>query len=208
MADESTPNSSKDTEAAPLLPSALARAGRAGAPVGVQKAWSFAPDGSGQVIDSTVAGPIRYRDRGSLRADARRAAEYLASRGKTPLEALHDVAGMRWQTAVKKIARELACSKLEAFRVWQSCNVALLPYSAAKYDTLELDRLAGGAAGGLTVAHFLAASMVAERLGAAAVPALSTDRQSVDSAVNERLPLFDGDSRSDARSMLPPKPAD
>lgn len=209
MADESTLTGSKDEDPAPQSPFALARAGRAPAAIGAQIGWQFASDGSSQVIDSAVTrSGKRPRDGVSLRSDARRAAEYLATRGKTPLEALHDVAGMRWQTAVRKIARELQCSRLEAFRVWQSCNVALLPYSAARFDTLELGSMAGGGAGGLTVAHFLAASMVAERVASGGLAALSTDGQSVDNGVTEQLPLLAGDSRTDARSLLPPKPAD
>lgn len=216
MSDESTPDGSKGSHTEPLLPSALARAARSPSALGTQKAWSFRSDGESEVIDSAVFANRRPVGGTPIRADARRAAEYLATRGKTPIEALHDVAGMRWQHAVRKISKELQCSRLEAFKVWQSCNVALLPYSAARFDTLELGSLAGGAAGSLTVAHFLAASMVAERLGVSGVSgqlaiasaAESPDRQSVDNAVTADLPLLDQGGRSDARAPLPPKPAD
>jgi len=205
MADESTTNRSNDTQSAKMPLGAVAAASHAPAVVGAQKAWSFRPETEPQVIESTV---IARRERRALRSDARRTAEYLASRGKTPVEALHDVAGMRWQVAIRKIAKECQCSRLEAVKIWVQINVALLPYSAARLDPLELGALAGGAAGGLTVAHFLAASLVAERLGAGGLPAMSTDNRSVDSPVTQRLPLLDLAGNDTAHKPLPPKPAD
>jgi hypothetical protein len=207
MSDESTPNGSNNGEYAPQLPSALARADRAGATIGAQIGWQFAGDGSAQVIEKPAIVKNRRHDAGSLRSDARRAAEYLASRGKTPIEALHDIAGTHWRKAVRQIARELQCSKLEAFKVWLSCQTALLPYSAARFDTIELGGQLGAAGGSLTVAHFLAASMVAERMGAVGFAPMSTDGQSVDSTVIEQLPLLDGGGQTAAKG-LPPKPAD
>ena len=120
---------------------------------------------------------------------------------------------MRWQIAIRKIAKECQCSRLEAVKIWVQINVALLPYTAPRMDPLELGALAGGMAGGsLTVAHFLAASMVAERLGAAGMPgglpAMSTDTRSVDSRVNEALPLLSLAGNGDAHRALPPKPPD
>ena len=209
MADESTANGSNETQYARMPLGAVAAASHAPAIVGEQKTWSFRPETEPQAIESTVVARGR---RGVLRSDARRTAEYLASRGKTPVEALHDLAGMRWQVAVRKIAKECHCSELEALKIWRDCNVALLPYSAARLDPLELGALAGGAAGGLTMAHFLAASMVAERLGGAGLPgglpAMSADGRSVDSTVNQALPLFSSGGNEPAHKLLPPKPAD
>jgi len=210
MADESTANGSNETQYARMPLGAVAAASHAPAIVGEQKTWSFRPETEPQAVESTTI--VARQERRALRSDARRTAEYLATRGKTPVEALHDVAGMRWQIAIRKIAKECQCSRLEAVKIWVQINVALLPYSAARLDPLELGALAGGAAGGLTMAHFLAASMVAERLGGAGLPgglpAMSADGRSVDSTVNQALPLFSSGGNEPAHKLLPPKPAD
>lgn len=186
----------------------LAAEGRAPAAENFQKAWSFAAGNEAQVIEMPTAGKV-VRERGRLRTDARRTTEYLATRGKTPAEALHDVAGMKWQRAIKEIKRHAKCSELDAMKLWLACNQALLPYTAARYDTLELGSQLAGSAGNLSLAHFLAASMVAERLGVAgAAPSLSPEHQSFDTPKKRALPLLDGDGPGDGTAIWPDKPAD
>jgi len=200
MSDESTGTGSKGSD----RPASLAQLAAATLPAAAQIGWQFGADGGAAVVEAPAEPPKRIATRGTLRSDARRAAEYLASRGKTPLESLHDVARMRWRVAVRVIAKELQCSKLEAFKIWQSCAVSLLPYSAARFDTIELGGQLAGSAGSLTVAHFLAASMVAERLG----QPMSPEGRSFDSTMTTQYQLLADDGQASAQSGLPPKPAD
>jgi hypothetical protein len=199
---ESTENSSKP------LPTAkgLGRQGAPQAPPGQQVTLTFAQTTEPQfaVVDAV---PVRRRERGSLRSDARRTAEYLASRGPTPVEALHDVARMRWKDAIKQISKHAKCTELEAMKMWRDCNLAILPYAAARFDTIELGAAMGGQ-GGLAMSHFLAASMIADRALTGA-PHPSTEGQSVDSSESRGLPLFLEAGKDGAQApALPPKPED
>jgi hypothetical protein len=142
----------------------LGALGRAALPIaeGPQQA-ALAWDAAGApVVTVESVSPKRNWRRGrEMRADARRTAEYLAERGPTPVEAIHDVAKMRWKVAIREISRHAKCSKLEAMKMWLACANALLPYSAARLDTIELG---ANAAGGLALAHWLAANAMGERL--------------------------------------------
>jgi hypothetical protein len=142
----------------------LAALGRAALPAaeGPQQA-ALAWDAAGEpVVTVESTAPKRNWRRGrEMRADARRTAEYLAERGPTPVEAIHDVAKMRWKVAIREISRHAKCSELEAMKMWLACANALLPYSAARLDTIELG---ANAAGGLALAHWLAANAMGDRL--------------------------------------------
>jgi hypothetical protein len=196
MAEESTPDRSKTS---PATARQIARAGHTVA-LAPQLGLTFAPDGEPQTEEKPAAVKRYATARGELRADARRTAEYLASRGATPTEALHDIARMKWKVAIREIAKAAKCSELEAMKMWRECCVALLPFTAARFDTIELGAQLG-ASGGLALAHFMAASMVAERM--------SADVQSVDSRNLEGLPLLDMAGPSVGHvGGLPPKPDD
>ena len=137
----------------------------------MQTALTFGADGSAVITAEPAS--VRKRHHRGIRDDARRAAEYVASRGTTPLEALHNVGRLDWRRAVSQIVKGTGCTKLEAFRLWVSINESLLPYTAARLNTLDLG---DNAAGGLAMAHFLAASVMSERLARSDSP----DRESVD----------------------------
>jgi hypothetical protein len=199
MGEQSTPDGSKPAFLSPRQIEAAGAARDGGTQIGL----TFAPEGEAQTVDTTarrrlLIGPAR------LRSDARRTAEYLASRGPTPTEALHDVARMKWKVAIREISRHARCSELEAMKMWRDINVALLPFTAARFDTIELGQQLG-ASGGLALAHFMAASMVAERMSTGP----STDVQSVDSLNIQPLPLLDMAGPDEGpRAGLPPKPDD
>jgi hypothetical protein len=147
----------------------LAALGRAALPAadGPQQAalaWDAA--GAPVVTVESVAPKRNWRRGREMRADARRTAEYLAERGPTPVEAIHDVAKLRWKVAIREISRHAKCSELEAMKMWLACANALLPYSAARLDTIELG---ANAAGGLALAHWLAANAMGDRLATGAV---------------------------------------
>lgn len=132
-----------------------------------QHAMLFDPDGSITVaLDTAESVRKRYRDAGRLRTDARRTAEYLASRGLTPIESLHNVARMELDVAVPWIMEHGGCTRWQAIQFWKECAQALLPYTAPRFDAIDLSALAGAAAAGgsLAAAHFLAASRASEAL--------------------------------------------
>jgi hypothetical protein len=160
MGDESTPKRSTLNQIAD--PTVTPRP-----ELGQQVTLTFAPDGMPQTAEIAARGTsLQRRDSSALRTDARRTAEYLASRGPTPVEALHDIARMKFADAVREIARDAKCTRWQAANFWKDCVVSLLPYSAAKFDSLDLSALlGGGAAGGLAVAHFLATTLIGERMG-------------------------------------------
>jgi hypothetical protein len=167
----------------------------------MQTALVFGADGSAMVTAEPAS--VRRRHHRGIRDDARRTAEYIASRGATPAEQLHNIGRMQWRNAIAQITKATGCTRLEAFRLWVSINESLLPYTAARLATLELGE---GAAGGLALAHFLAASAMSERL-AAGGPSL--DRQSIDKVQTLDLALENGPLPSDVtRPSLPPKGKD
>jgi hypothetical protein len=157
----------------------------------------------------------RRRRRDGMRGDARRTAEYLASRGKTPVEALHDIVMMGWRRAVIVLAAELRVSPERAFELFLQCANTLLPYTAPKHETLELGP---GAAGGLALGHFLAARAMGDMLAAERAPGLSRNSTGIDRSPGAELPLtINGLSAGDfgrpdpGRTLgqaLPPKGAD
>jgi hypothetical protein len=173
-------------------------------PAALQSALLFRPDGSAEL----TAEPARLpkRNHRGIRGDARRTAEYLASRGATPAEALHSVARLAWRTAVKELVKALRCTPLQAFELWRGCVVELLPYTASRFATLELG---DNAAGGLALAHFLAASAMSDRLAAPRGQPVSTDGRSVD--IQQTIDLAsvpDAIPSEVTRGGLPPKAPD
>jgi hypothetical protein len=131
-------------------------------PRALQRQMDWAPDGSVVLTEADAnRSPRSPITRSTLRGDARRTAEYLASRGTTPVEALHDVVKLGWKRGVREIARELGCSKQLAMPIWLRCVESLLPYAAAKFETLELGPQA---AQGLAIGHFMAARAMSEAL--------------------------------------------
>jgi hypothetical protein len=169
---------------------------------GIQTALAFAGDGSIAIVGEPAS--VRRRHHRGIRDDARRTAEYLASRGATPAESLHNVARMKWRVAIAEITKATGCTKLEAFRLWVSINENLLPYTASRINSMDLAEQA--AAGSMAMAHFLAASAISDRLGTSHE---SLHRGSIDTSQavdiaseNETLPS------EVTRSGLPPKGTD
>jgi hypothetical protein len=159
-----------------------------------QTAMLWAPDGSASLaLDNPTR--IKRAKRDALRGDARRTAEYLATRGKTPVEVLHDIAGMTWLKAVHILARELRVSPERAFELWKECVALLLPYTAARFDVIELG---SNAAGGLALGHFLAARAMGDMLAA--------DRGTGGTGLSRLSPSLDGQQAIDLASVNPSQP--
>jgi hypothetical protein len=169
----------------------------------------------GLTAEAPDRGLGRRNNRNGLRSDARRTTEYLASRGKTPVEALHDVAGMGWRKAVRILARELGVSRERAYAIWSDANKELLPFTAHRLEPLDAGAAGNaGAAGGLAMAHFLAARAAGDRILAARDGA--SERGAITGVVDR--PVTEGktgDSRGVTRensgvkvSILPPRGAD
>jgi hypothetical protein len=166
----------------------------------VQSALLFRADGSAELTAEPAS--VRKRHHRGIRDDARRTAEYLASRGATPAEALHSVAKLAWRHAVRELVKELRCTPLQAFDLWRGCVIELLPYTASRLNTLDLGE---GAAGGLALAHFLAASAMSDRLARG----VSTDHRSVDTSQTLDLALVSEALPDEVtRGGLPPKAPD
>ena len=160
----------------------------------LQTALLFRPDGSAELTAEPAS--QRKRHHRGIRDDARRTAEYIASRGVTPIEALHNIGRLDWRRAVAQITKGTGCTKLEALRLWVSINESLLPYTAARLNTLDLG---DGAVGSLALAHFLAASAMSDRLQ-------SADRKSVDRPQTIDLQSeFSGLPQDVTREGMPPK---
>lgn len=209
MTDESTLSRSKDKG----YPSDLAQQAKPEA-APAQATMTFAPDGLPQIELLPAVGRNRPPvEASTLRGDARRTSEYLALRGPTPVEALHNLARLSFAEAIVEIRTHAKCTELQAATFWKECNLALLPYTAPRFDTLDLGAaLAGGGAGGLAVAHFLAASLVAERFGNPTRD-LSTTQQLVDSSESRGIgcdqgSVTDGLQAGAPARALPPKPDD
>lgn len=170
------------------------------APAAMQTALVFGADGSAAITMEPAS--ERKRHHRGIRDDARRAAEYIASRGTTPIEGLHNIGRMEWRRAVAQITKGTGCTRLEAFRLWVSINESLLPYTAARLATLELGE---NTVGSLALAHFLAASAMSERLARNE----SSDRQSIDTAQTIDITSEKSGLPSDVtRGGLPPKGKD
>jgi hypothetical protein len=135
-------------------------------PQALQTALTWSPDGApGVALVDANRGRRRKRD--GMRGDARRTAEYLASRGKTPVEALHDIVAMGWIRGTNRLAEVLRVSPERAYELWERAAVHLLPYTAARFETLEFGPGGIGAAGGMALGHFLAARAMGEALAEA-----------------------------------------
>jgi hypothetical protein len=198
-------------------------------PTAIQTALDWSPDGSAVVteIDANRVARRRVQTRELLRSDARRTAEYLATRGTTPIEALHDLVKLGWRRAVRDLAKELGIPKERAMAIWQRAAEALLPYTAARFETLELGPQA---AGGVALGHFLAAramseALASERAGPAGGPAEgaatralrgpSRAEDTLDGSRTLDLALQDNDIGANGsgdtapiRNVLPPKGVD
>lgn len=169
------------------------------APVQTALTW----EADGRAVIRAEPPQDRKRFQRGLRGDARRAAEYIATRGATPLEQLHNIARMSWRKAVVELSRGCGCTRPEAFRLWVAINESLLPYVNAKLASVELT--GDAAVGGLALAHFLAAGAFGDRLAGAE----SRNHQICDmpkGADNQRVMelLPDGVTRPG----LPPRAAD
>jgi hypothetical protein len=190
-------------------------------PTAIQTALTWSGDGEPVVteVDANRVARKRVQQRELLRSDAKRTAEYLASRGTTPIEALHDLVKLGWRRGVRDLARELRIPPERAMAIWQRAAEALLPFTAAKFETLELGP---NAAGGLALGHFLAAKAMSDTLAAErdAPRNTSANRASrvgttLDGSVTGELALQNsdiGDGKSvgtgSALTGLPPKGAD
>lgn len=166
-------------------------------------------------VDANSAPRERSPRRNTLRGDARRTAEYLASRGGgTPIEALHDVVKLGWRRGVRELAKELRVSPEKAAAIYERWTVALLPYTAPRFDVMDLNAIAAAAAGGGNplAAHFLAARAMSELLAlereSPRAPALSTVGRTVDGQqVIDLASETDGGTAA-IPAGLPPKAAD
>ena len=165
----------------------------------LQAALVFGADGSAAVTLEPAS--QRRRHHRGIRDDARRTAEYVASRGTTPIEALHNLGRLDWRKAVAQITKGTGCTRIEAFKLWVSINESLLPYTAARLNSLDL---ADGAVGQLALAHFLAASAMSERLAVGE----SQDTKSIDHAQPIDLASESDGLPSEVTRGLPPKGID
>jgi hypothetical protein len=187
-------------------------------PTAIQTGLDWTADGQA-VVTETDANRVarkRVQQRDLLRSDARRTAEYLATRGTTPIEAVHDLVKLGWRRAVRELTRELKIPPERAMAIWQRAAEALLPYTAARFETLEIG---ANAAGGLALGHFLAARAMSEALAAdrdsPRVPSASRVGHTLDHAATMDLPLSvnalgadTSDETDRIRAGLPPKGTD
>lgn len=159
----------------------------------------------------------RRQRRDGLRSDARRTVEYIASRGRTPIEALHDIVKLGWKDGTRQLAKELGIGRAEAFKLWLGVAEATLPYTAPRLDGLDLGAALGAAAGGAGLAHFLAASALGAELARdrAAVPGVAVrvshegNTLDVPDLLGNAGPIDSPDvSANDTLSRLPPRGSD
>jgi hypothetical protein len=173
--------------------------------------WSLRDRPSVTAVDANADRSKKGRtsDRNSLRGDARRTAEYLATRGVTPIEAMHDVARMGIVRAAKHLSRELGISREKAAAIWERCTAAILPYTAARIESLELGP---NAAAGFGLGHYLAARAVSDLLASEREsrpePAPSRVRHTLDATEATELPLLSAGDTPAIHGALPPKAAD
>jgi hypothetical protein len=110
-------------------------------------------------------GRARRQRRDGLRADGRRTAEYLASRGRTVVEVMHDLVRLGAIEGPLRISKELGVSKPQAMDYWRAIAESLLPYTAHKLESIDASSAgAAGAAGGMAAMHFLAARAAGDRI--------------------------------------------
>jgi len=154
----------------------------------------------GVAVEPAEAHKRHYR---GARGDWRRATEFLAGRGKLPLEQLHDIARMSPEKAVKFIMRVAGMGRAAAWAEWRSVCSEILPYTAAKLATLEgVAEL--GAAMGAGAMHYLAASTAGRASGGVTHNGqLRHGQQPID--IDDELP---GNTRSLPVTTLPPRGAD
>jgi hypothetical protein len=179
----------------------------------LQTALDWRPDGSAALTAAPPANNrFRNQTRHQIRGDARRTAEYLASRGKLPAEVLQDVVSLGMVRAIRLIAKETGCTKLQALDRWQAMTEALLPFTAPRFETIELGPTA---ATGLAMGHYLAASAMSDLLANRRAAGPSQDGITLDGTSQPGLALQDNDlapSKKDDNGMvkaaLPPKAPD
>jgi hypothetical protein len=159
----------------------------------------------------------RRQRRDGLRSDARRTVEYIASRGRTPIEAMHDIVKLGWKDGTRQLAKELGINRAEAFKLWLGVAEATLPYTAPRLDGLDLGAALGAVAGGAGLAHYLAASALGAELARdrAAVPGVAVRvSHEVNTLDATELPGLAGPidrqevSDHDTLSRLPPRGSD
>lgn len=176
----------------------------------LQTALTWSADGQpGVALVDANRGARRRRDRDGIRADARRVTEWLSTRGKLPIEAIHDLVALGWLRGTRLLAKELGISRERAFELFMQAAIAILPYTAPKQGMLELGETA---AGGLALGHFLAARAMGEALqsgrAASQLEVVSKDRQSLDTSNREVFHgLTDGGTAMELQG-LPPRAAD
>jgi len=203
----------KSHAAGPDSLTAAAVAATSPPPAPLQTALDWRPDGSAALTAAPADGR-RFKPgvRHQIRDDARRTAEYLASRGKTPAEALHDVVKLGAARAIAFIVKETGCTRLQALDRWQAMTEALLPYTAPRFDVIEL----GAAnAGGAAIGHFLAASAMSELLATRRDSPRSQEGITLDATAQGGLALQINDlgqsqngDNSAIKAALPPKAPD
>jgi len=179
----------------------------------LQTALDWRPDGTAELTAAPPANNrFRNQTRHAIRGDARRTAEYLASRGKLPAEVLQDIVSLGMVRAIRLIAKETGCTRLQALDRWHAMTLALLPFTAPRFETIELGPQA---AGGLALGHYLAASAMSDLLATRRNGAPSQDGITLDAASEPGLPFQDNElapSRKEENGMvkaaLPPKAPD
>lgn len=160
-------------------------------------------DAAGEPAVAAESAEARKRHYRGARGDWRRATEFLAGRGKLPLEQLHDIAKMAPDKAVAHVMKVAGMSRKEAWAEWRSIVSEILPYTAAKLATLEgIADL--GAAMGAGAAHYLAASAVSRATaGRSHNGQLKHGQQVIDMDDD-----YQGNTRSLPAATLPPKGTD
>lgn len=178
-------------------------------PQALQTALTWSADGQpGVALVDANRGARRRRDRDGIRADSRRVTEWLSTRGKLPIEALHDLVGLGWIRASRLLAKELRIPPERAFEFFMQAVLAILPYTAPKQGMLELGETA---AGGLALGHFLAARAMGEALADSRDRTMSRDRQTLDTDKPLILPdtsTKHGEETAMELPGLPPRAAD
>jgi len=210
MDDEKPATGGDRTQAANLTELAAAAVRPPAGPL--QTALDWRPDGTAELTAAPPAGRFKPGVRHTIRGDARRTAEYLASRGKLPAEVLQDVVSLGMVRAIRLIAKETGCTRLQALDRWHAMTLALLPFTAPRFETIELGPQA---AGGLALGHYLAASAMSDLLATRRESRPSQEGITLDAASEPGLPFQDNglapsrkDDNGAVKAALPPKAPD
>lgn len=107
----------------------------------------------------------RRHRRDGLRSDARRTAEYIAARGKTPFEVWHDIVKLGWIEGPRFIIEQTGMSRRDAWEFYLSVSRDLAPYCGPRWEAIDPGAIASaGAAGSLATLHYLAARAAGDRI--------------------------------------------